>query len=642
MNSLKIIIGSIVLILFSVFVILYMQPSSVLDTGNQTAIHPGIKTFTSASEFKQYLEKSRYYNYGYYPALGFYRTYMIKALGASEDFIPSSVSALMEVSAPPSEEPRYSTTNVQVIGIDEPDIVKTDGKRIYLSSLHLNIINAYPPENLSFLANISMRGNLLLVPEKHVLLVLKYGKVVAFNISNPKHPKKLWDMNINGSYVDARLFNGTLYLITRKSINYYNPCPVIPVVKEGEGFTVRCIDIYHPTIPIEVESTYHILKIDPKTGNIERSVSFVGSSSTTVYMNKDHIYIANYYRENEYRIFLTMLRDAVDYGLFPKEFVDEITRIDSYNIIDQAKYIQLQYLLQKYLVSLSDDEQIKLQNDMRNFLEKTREKYKRMFEKTIITKIRTNDLSILSTGKVPGRLLNQFSMDEYNGYLRVAITVGGQWWSTEGAENDLYILDTNMNTISELKGFGLDERIYAVRFVGDKAYIVTFRQTDPFFVMDLSDPTHPKIVGELKIPGYSSYLHPIDETKVLGIGKEGAYVKISLFDVSDPSRPKELDKYKLEEYWSDILNTHHAFLLDQEHKIFFIPGRNGGYVFSYTDGLKLVKAVSVKNVRRALYIDHYLYIIGENLVVLDENTWERINELELWDYKRLEPPIGLP
>ncbi len=645
MNSLRVIIGGVVLLLLGLFVVLYVQQytPNVPIIPNQTTTSSVIKPFTSASEFKEYLEKTIYYTY----STGFYTPFMIKA---AQRIGPVPISApipsvLREVSAPTPEKPRYSTTNVQVTGVDEPDIVKTDGKHIYLSSLYwrynLNIINAYPPENLSFLTNISVKGNLLLVPEKHVLLVLDYGKVTAYDVSDPKHPEKLWKIDINGSYVDARLFNGTLYLITRKSVNYYNPCPVIPIVKEGIPFTVRCVDIYHPVIPIEVESTYHVLMIEPETGKIKHSVSFVGSSRTTVYMNENHIYIANYYRKSEYKIFITMLKDAGAQGVLPKELVDEITKLDSYDIIDQAKYIQLQYVLQKYMASLSNDEQMKLQNDLRNFLEKTKDKYKRMFEKTIITKIRTNDLKILTTGSVPGRLLNQFAMDEYNGYLRVAVTVGGQWWNTEGAENDLYVLDSNMNTISEVKGFGLDERIYAVRFVGEKAYIVTFRQTDPFFVMDLSDPLHPKIVGELKIPGYSSYLHPINETLVLGIGKEEAYVKISLFDVSNPENPQELDKYTLEEYWSDILKTHHAFLIDPENKIFFVPGGKGGYVFSYKDnGLKLVKAVSVNNVRRALYIDHYLYIIGKELVVLDENTWKRVNELELWDYEYIVKPLA--
>ena len=203
-------------------------------------------------------------------------------------------------------------------------------------------------------------------------------------------------------------------------------------------------------------------------------------------------------------------------------------------------------------------------------------------------------------------------------------------WSSRDQENDVYVLNSKLGIIGSIKGLGLDERIYSARFVGDKGYLVTFRQIDPFFVLDLNDPTNPEVKGELKIPGYSSYLHPINENEILGMGKEDNKVKISLFDVSSPSNPKEASKYTLDEYWSDILNTHHAFLLDEKHEVFFMPGSKGGYIFSYKNGLSLKKAVSGFQARRALFIDDYLYIIGNNkIVVLNENTWERAKELEL-------------
>jgi uncharacterized secreted protein with C-terminal beta-propeller domain len=270
-------------------------------------------------------------------------------------------------------------------------------------------------------------------------------------------------------------------------------------------------------------------------------------------------------------------------------------------------------------MSLDRDERLKFENEYWNRLSDYQKKHKRELEKTEIVKV-SLDLRPLSTGEVPGRLLNQFSLDEYNGYLRVATTVSDT--------NDLYILNGNLKIVGKILDYGESERIYAVRFIGDKGYIVTFRQTDPLFVMDLSNPTKPEIKGELKIPGYSSYLHPISNDLLLGVGKEGAYVKISLFDVSNPENPVEKDKYTLKEYWSDILNTHHAFLLDSKHEVFFLPGGNGGYIFSYADGIELVKAVENPAIR-AIYIDDYMYIIGEKIVVIDENTWKTENELDL-------------
>ena len=258
-------------------------------------------------------------------------------------------------------------------------------------------------------------------------------------------------------------------------------------------------------------------------------------------------------------------------------------------------------------------------------------------EQTDIVKISLSNFDIKDIGTVPGQLLNQFSLDEYDGNLRVAVTIGAQnqlrWQYGIDVEdaNGVYVLDKNMKTIGEVTDLGLEEKIYSARFIGERGYLVTFKQIDPFFVLDLSDPTDPKVTGELKIPGFSSYLHPINEDTILGIGREGSKVKMSLFDVSDPTNPIEVSKYMLDEYWSEIQNTHHAFLQDSKHSVFFMPGNKGGYIFSYEDNeLKMVKAVSGIRARRAVYLDDYLYIIGDNkIVVLAESDWSRVNELEL-------------
>jgi len=221
---------------------------------------------------------------------------------------------------------------------------------------------------------------------------------------------------------------------------------------------------------------------------------------------------------------------------------------------------------------------------------------------------------------LPGSLLSQFSLDEFNGYLRVATTVRNE-------ENDLYILNEKLEVVGKLQGFGLEERIYAVRFDGNLAFIVTFKQTDPFFVIDLSNPEKPRIAGELKIPGFSSYLHRIDEKTVLGIGKDGANVKISLFDVSNASNPIERDRYVLKESWSEVLANHHAFLIDEKHGVFFLPADSNAYVFSYKGELKMLKAIAA-NVNRAVYINDYLYVLGaEKMEVYDERSWEKVAEL---------------
>lgn len=159
--------------------------------------------------------------------------------------------------------------------------------------------------------------------------------------------------------------------------------------------------------------------------------------------------------------------------------------------------------------------------------------------------IRNCDVKYLGCGSVEGRTLNQFSIDEYNGYLRIATTSDA---SFTDSVSQLYVLDSNLKTVGKADGIGEGENIKSVRFNGNTAYVVTFIQTDPLFVIDLSDPTAPTVKGELKIPGFSAYLHPVGENLVLGVGSDGnenglnGGMKVSLFDVSNPEKPVECDK----------------------------------------------------------------------------------------------------
>jgi len=314
-----------------------------------------------------------------------------------------------------------------------------------------------------------------------------------------------------------------------------------------------------------------------------------------------------------------------------------LTKISKLNTLDigyRAKMVEMNTLLEQWFISIGRDEQMRVQNEFENRSKEYMNANKRDIIKTGIVKIGLSDLAIKANGTIAGTPLNQFSLDEYQGDLRIATTIGRGWLSfgsIEESANDIYILGNDLKIKGSITDLGLTEEIYSARFVGDKGYLVTFRRTDPFYILDLSNPKEPKMTGELKIPGYSSYLHPIDDNKVLGIGEEDNKVKISYFDVSDMSAPKEIAKYNLDEYYSEALNNHHAFLMDAKHQVFFMPGSQGGYVFSYVDDkLELVKALDLDQVKRALYIDDYMYIVGENdIVILDENNWEKVNELDL-------------
>ena len=220
----------------------------------------------------------------------------------------------------------------------------------------------------------------------------------------------------------------------------------------------------------------------------------------------------------------------------------------------------------------------------------------------------------VASGEVPGALLNQFSMSELNGDLRVATTT--QDWTTGASESGVYVLrpdNSELAVIGSVGGLGKTEQIYAVRFLGSQAYVVTFRQTDPLYVIDLADPTHPAVTGELKIPGYSAYLHPVGDGLLLGVGQDASLdgrtqgTKLSLFDVSDPASPQEISSLPIGGY-SEAEWDHKAFLYWPEDGTIVIPvspswqgcgpavdclagqltGQAGGVVVAQLQGTQLV------------------------------------------------------
>jgi hypothetical protein len=181
----------------------------------------------------------------------------------------------------------------------------------------------------------------------------------------------------------------------------------------------------------------------------------------------------------------------------------------------------------------------------------------------------SNETSYRVSGSVPGYLLNQFSLSENAGYLRVATTTEPPWWGDAGGEPESRVTVLAAPTLAktgEVTGLGKGERIYAVRFLGDVGYVVTFRQIDPLFVLDLSDPAQPRVVGELELLGYSAYLHPLGDGLLLGVGQDASPegrplgTQVSIFDVTDASHPVLLQRRALAPGWSEAEYDHHAFL----------------------------------------------------------------------------------
>lgn len=243
-------------------------------------------------------------------------------------------------------------------------------------------------------------------------------------------------------------------------------------------------------------------------------------------------------------------------------------------------------------------------------------------EKTQIYKfdIRDYDIKYLKNASVNGSALNQFSMDEFNGYLRIA-TTSGDWG--ENLVNQVYVLDGDLETVGLLKDVAKGERIKSVRFTGNTAYVVTFIQTDPLFVIDLTDVKAPKILGELKIPGYSAYLHPVGDGLVMGVGLDGTEsgtnggMKVSLFDVSDPTKPVECGKFTMSGYDSankriyvdsEAYYDHKALCWDAENKIMYIPYSKNVHVWAYSGGANYnrtdagIVALKVNEAEKALKV----------------------------------------
>lgn len=626
-----------------------------------------IKKFSSEQDFKDYIAKAR-------SASGFYGG---RGGAGGPGLMEMSAKSSDELSAPMSAAPsRVSETNVQVAGVDEPDAVKTDGKEIYFSVPRPEImpmddtvgrpdesrqlfplqqtggtktIKAFPPDNMAVDYKIDKSGDLLLagntlvvIPTQRYYWTKDANKIYGFDVSDPKNPKELWNIEIKEavSIVGARLYKGKIYLATKTDIIDENKfCAMEPLVVQGRPFKIKCNEIYHPTAIVPADATYTAMIVNPATGAIEKDISFVGSSdytSSVMYMSENVLYLTYYYPGDQVKILNLFFSE--NKNLVPDWFSEKLQKLERYDISSAAKQTEIWNLIERYQSSFSSDERLKMENEMENKMVEFLKKHRRELDSTGIVKISADNLGIDTIGTVPGKLLNQFSLDEYKGDLRAATTVGqnffgwgfGSGRASETA-NDVYILGDNMKIEGSVLDLGKGEQIYSVRFIEDKGYVVTFKQVDPFYVLDLSDPVNPGEKGELKIPGYSSYLHPITKDKILGIGEENNKVKVSLFDVSDPSDPTEIAKYNLDEYWSEISQTHHAFLLDLKHEIFFLPGSKGGYVFSYAGGnLTLAKTVSETAVKRAIYINDYLYVIGENsLVVLDEKSWERMGELAL-------------
>jgi len=448
----------------------------------------------------------------------------------------------------------HSETNVQVEGIDEGDMVKTDGKFIFqVKDGKLQIVKAVPANEMKLEALISFNesfypNELFLYKDQLIVMGNSYKeltkssqksdmriapvhettKAIIYDVKNKKAPKQIREIDIEGSLAASRLMDGKVYLI----VNKY---PDIWLLKENPEMDIRP-KYYDSANGKKIQAAEY------------DEIQLFTDSNETNFTNIAVVDLEN-----------------------PKSNIVLTTYLGSGNQIYMSKN-NLYLAITNYVPFTSDI------NNSYN-------------PNTTVYKYAVNGMKVefQSSNEVPGTVLNQFSMDEYKGNFRIATTRGQTWDETKPSANNLYILDENMKQIGKLEDLARGERIYSARFMNDRIYIVTFKETDPLFVIDSSNPMKPKVLGELKIPGFSNYLHPYDENHIIGFGHDtkviagkGAGnqpliltngVKISLFDVSDMSKPKE----KFTEIiggrgtYSPLNYDHKALLFDKKKNIFAFP-----------------------------------------------------------------------
>jgi uncharacterized secreted protein with C-terminal beta-propeller domain len=594
----------------------------------------------------------------------------------------------------------FSRTNVQVTGVDEADAVKSDGRYLYLlSGSKVVIVRAYPAGEAKIISTISCEGQpleILINNSRVVVFGYQAGQpgifIRVYNVKNKNKPVLESNITCRADYVTSRMIGDYVYAILNMPV-YSGADPAggveLPAINiNGRAEVIPPSKIYYFPHPDYAYCYTTILTINLQD-NKTTSKTFLTGISQNIYASSENIYLTGF--------------KTPDYITFTNRLLDDVTRLvppgvgkklaDLKKVEDPARQLQqLDVLLDNYLQTLDEQRANALRTKLFALHQKWEEDLARERDKTVIHKLAVNQdrVDYLCRGEVPGHVLNQFSMDEHRGMFRIATTsTGTSIFSGQVIpRNNIYVLDKNLRPVGKLEGLAPTERIYAARFMGDRAYLVTFRNIDPLFVVDLKNPRQPVLAGELKIPGYSTYLHPYDENYLIGIGREvkagdGTVeqprplifspptpreegLKISLFDVSNPASPREKASYVIsgQDADSPALYDHRAVLFDRSRNLLVIPvsfsppvriltsaGEQapparfwyGAYVFNISPegGTKLKGKVAhgsgsyregeeATPVKRALYIEDVLYTISDHLVKMNDlSSLKELKQLRL-------------
>lgn len=373
-----------------------------------------------------------------------------------------------------------------------------------------------------------------------------------------------------------------VYVISNKYVDARNPEPPVYALN-GIEEKVQASEVYYFDYADYSYTFTSIMAVNLESGDFNSNVYLIGSAGN-IYVSQDNIYLT-YTKTIEHTDYVEEFAQQVVLPLLPSEEDTEVREILDSSLNSYEKQNKIQKIIQDYSNSLKGNEKSEFDKELLDKMSDFEFNIQKKTEKTVIHKINIDkeEINYEGVGEVPGHLLNQFSMDEFNKNFRVATTTGEVWGGN--SLNHLYVLNENMEIVGSVEDLAPGEKIYSARFMGNRAYIVTFKKVDPLFVIDLSSPRNPKVLGYLKITGYSDYLHPYDENHIIGIGKEtqggNEYfswyqgVKVSLFDVSDVENPIETGKIVIGDRGtdSDALYEHKAVLFDKEKNLLVIPIR---------------------------------------------------------------------
>lgn len=528
---------------------------------------------------KHIKEKNAKYSSSYYDFMGS----SAKSVGSSKDF---------------------SKTNTVVENIDEDDLLKTDGDYIY--QVDESFINIYK--------------------------------------ANGKNTKKIETLDLS-KYNNYNEIDG-IYLYKNKLVVLFSDCKNLPYTsckcnyckKENEQECTNIL-VYNIKNPKNVElETKFIQSGYFSTSRIVGNTLYLSSSFTP------DIYGEKKIEKKEKSRYLPIFYDGKKYSYQNSGCIrlsDSFERttysiIASYNLDNNSKIDDKSFFGDAKLNCVS--------NDNAYFTEvkyKYVHKHKEYTNKTKITKfsIKNGIIKFVASEKIDGRILNEFSMDEKDGYLRLVTT------QEKGKTfNHLFVLDDKLKIVGSVKNLAKNEKIYSARFLGDYAYFVTYRNTDPLFCADLSNPKKPKIVSELKMPGFSDYLHPFGKDKLFGLGEtDDESVKIAMYDISNKENLKEIVTKKLDADYSDVSYNHHTILVDKRKNLIAFPcdvwefededeDVSYYYIFKFENNeFKIKTKIKLDSYYgfRGLYIDDYFFISDNgHLKIVSLNSFEKIKEVK--------------